>query len=177
MVARSHSAITSNLLPPLSSSSTVEDDLTENGSLKSDGDATSWAFRALYKSVMFLCQPWDAEESASYPGYYVTSDSINGDEDDVVSVQESIGSNKTASDDTKSQRSLDINLDYMAYVKKTESLHVLKMHNDEINQVDSCLHQLVWIGSVSLFIVTYLVQDHLISLNHFFFFSNQSHVI
>lgn len=157
MAARSHSAITSNLLPPLSSSSAGEGDSTENGSLKSDSDATSWAFRALYKSVVFLCQPWDAEESASFPGFYTTSDSINGDEDDVVSVQESVSSNRTASDDTKSQRSLDINLDYMAYVKKTESLPVLKMHNDEINQVDLCLHEFVWISRISLFIVTYLV--------------------
>ena len=81
--------------------------------------APRWAYPALYMTLSYLCHPWDVEDV-----YLPPEEPIEDLADtEVASVHENTSSeNKQGSEDSRSQRSLDINLDYMAYVKRTESL-------------------------------------------------------
>ena len=85
--------------------------MTSNA-LKSVSNSSSWSFAALYKCVVYLSQPWDLEVLR-----YI-EDCLEEEEDNCSDVSDRYQS----SDDSKSWRSLDINLDYMAYVKRAESI-------------------------------------------------------
>jgi len=64
---------------------------------------------------MYLCQPWDMEEISLPP--HLAEDTLN---------EEESGSEMSdfhqSSDDSRSFQSLEINFDYMAYVKRTDTL-------------------------------------------------------
>ena len=92
------------------------DDVTAtNDELKSDSQSPSWAYTALHRCVVYMCQPWDVDE----PRCEFVEDV------DSSSIHESVASDQQQSDDARSQQSIDINdinLDYMAYVKRTDSI-------------------------------------------------------
>ena len=83
--------------------------------LKSNSSAPSWAYTALHKCIVYLCQPWDLEEVAFPP-------ELVEDPPDEVDDGSELSDHHLSSDDSRSLRSLEINLDYMAYVKRTDSI-------------------------------------------------------